>query len=308
MLTFKNFIEQTILEGGNSTAKWNTTRASKADIEKAIKFVSKHSKIPEEYLRDNLLGSTETTLLGLKKDSGDADIAIQSTEFDIDEIFAKLEKATGGEGILMKGISVASFAIPVGGDKKIQVDLMFVPDKKWAKFHYHSAEGRGSKYKGKIRTLLLMNTAKFKVDEGEDLILTDEKGNPIIRVGKSWKPIKGLERVFKIAPMAKSGKGRVKAMVDATPEEVKKELAKIDPKLKNAKFSSISELISDPDKAVEKLFGKGVGQKDVESAEQVVKLIKKFPKDIQEKIFSGVAKDVMPNDLLPPEIEKYRKP
>ncbi len=65
MISFKQFL----VEGGNATKQFNTERANANDIKQALIFVTKALKINID--RDDLLGSTQLTLLGKKQDSGD---------------------------------------------------------------------------------------------------------------------------------------------------------------------------------------------------------------------------------------------
>ncbi|MEM4261049.1 MAG: hypothetical protein QXG00_07445 [Candidatus Woesearchaeota archaeon] len=304
-MNFKSFLSKILSESGKATEKWSTSRATKSDIETALKLVSNAIDINLSTLKNQLLGSTELTLLGYKDDSGDVDIALElkSPEY-MDEIHSKMMNSFNNEGILQKGIKVGSYAIPVSNKKKIQVDLMFVPDVKWAKFNFFSGEGKSSKYKGAVRNELLMAALRYSLKPNEDLIVLDDSGNVIARASRAWIPSQGIKRVFKIAPINKKGTARLKGMVDISPEELKKELIKIDPKYKDIKFNDTVDLISDPDKAVEHIFGKGVTEKDVVSAEDIIKLIKKtFSKSDQEKIFKDVSAVFKGTKVkLPPEI------
>lgn len=306
-MNFKHFL-QIISESGKATEKWNTSRANKSDIDKALSSVANILGISKDELQSNLLGSTELTLLGKKKDAGDIDVAIPfKSDEDMIKIHNKMLNAFNNKGVIQKGLKVASYAIPVSKDKKVQLDLMFVPDVKWAKFHFFSSEGNKSKYKGAIRTMLLIIASRYKLKYGEDLTVFDDSGNLIARTSMAWKPASGIERVFKIAPFKVRGEGRLKSMVDVSPEKLKSELIKIDPKYKNIKFSDKLELINDPNKAAEHLFGKGTKATDLDSAEEIISLIKKnYSKDLQEKIFKEVAKEFPKPIELPTEINAFR--
>lgn len=307
-MNFKRFLQKIISESGKATEKWDTSRANKSDIDKALSLASDASGIPKDELKSNLLGSTELALLGKKKDAGDIDIAILFTsDEDMMKLHNKMMDTFNNEGTIQKGLKVASYAVPVSKDKKVQLDFMFVPDTKWAKFNFFSSEGNKSKYKGAIRTYLLIIASRFKLKDGEDLTVFDDKGNLIARTSMAWKPSAGIERVFKIAPMKAKGEGRLKSMVNVSPEKLKSELVKIDPKYKNIKFSDKPEFINDPNKAAEHLFGKGTKASDLDSAEEIVALIKKnYSKDLQEKIFKEVAKEFPKPIELPPEINAFR--
>lgn len=308
-MNFKSFLSKILSESGKATEKWGTSRATKSDIETALKLVSNAIKIDLSILKDQLLGATDLTILGYKDDAGDVDIAIElkSPEY-MDEVHSNMMDAFNNEGVLQKGTKVGSYAVPVSSKKKIQVDLMFVPDVKWAKFHFSSEEGKSSKYKGAVRGQLLMAASRYTLKPNEDLVVLDDQGNAIARASRAWVPSEGVKRVFKIAPMNKKGTTRLKGMVDISPKELKKELIKIDPKYKDVKFSDKIDIILDPDKAVEQIFGQGVKAKDVASAEDVIKLIKKtFSKFDQEKIFKDVSAAFKGTDVkLPPEITNIR--
>ena len=72
------------------------------------------------------------------------------------------------------GSSVFSFAVEIG-DKKVQLDVMFVSDIEWAKFSYHADPE--SKYKSGVRNELLHAILKNSLKRGSGLIVKDEDGN-----------------------------------------------------------------------------------------------------------------------------------
>jgi hypothetical protein len=139
-------------------------------------------------------------------------------------------------------------------------------------------------------------------EEGKDLEVDGEDGEPAIRVRRSFKADMGLERLFKVRPMRKDGKGRTKTLGKATPQAVKAELQRMGI---DKPFDMSSDPIRDPDRAAELMFGKGVKGKDIMSVEQIVKLINKR-KDAKE-IFSNTMDDLRDQKLeVPPELEQYR--
>lgn len=293
MITFKQFL----IEGGAATKEYTTERANQADVNAALQFVTKHTGIPLETLKNNLLGSTPHTLAGKKKDSGDIDIAFEIGKYDVDELVGKMLKAVNDEGEYNKGTKVGSFAVPVNG-KKVQVDFMFVKDENWAKFGFHSAAE--SKHKGIVRNFLIINLMKRLFVPGKDFVLHDDQGNEIARVRRGFKMDTGLERLFRLAPMRKDGKGRT-AMKSVKPEELEAELKRMG---KNIEFSKDSTSITDPDKAAEFMFGKGVKAADVLSAEQVIALIKKR-KD-HAAIFKDAIVDIQnAKQPVPDEIRQF---
>lgn len=288
-----------VKSSGKSTAALGTTRANASDIKSALRWVTKYTGIPYEELKSNLLGSTSATLAGTRKDSGDIDIAVDETRYDRDEIIQKMMDATAQGETHRAGKGVFSFAVPVPGDRKVQVDLMFVPSDKWAKWSFHS--NPGSKYKGAVRSLLFVNVMKQIFEPGKDLEI-QENGETVIRVRRSFKADVGLERLFKVRAMRKDGKGRTKTLAKTDAAGVQAELDRMG---REDKFDPNPDPITDPDKAAALMFGKGVKAKDIMSVEQIVALIK------QRKDGKTIFKDAM-DDLkemgldVPPELEAYR--
>ena len=268
MVTFKQFLA----EGGHATSKYDTQRATAADIKAALAFVSKALSMSEATLHKDLLGSTGLTLLGKKKDSGDIDIAFSLEDSDVDHINAKMLKAVGGEGAYNAGTKVGSYAVPVNG-KKVQVDLMFVKNKDWAKFMYHSAEGNGSAYPGAVRNIILFTALAHTQVPGKDFVLRDDEGKPIARASKSIVMDTGMKRLFKMSKInPKTGKYN-KGIDTVTPEELEAHLKKIG---KSIKFSKEIEHTDNPDEIAEYIFGAGVKANDLMTAEDVIRHIKKL--------------------------------
>jgi len=266
MITFKQFL----FESGNATKQWGTVRATKADIEAALKFVADHSRLPLKLLKDNLLGSTELTLLDKKQDSGDIDVAIKKTDYSFEDLDTELAKAVNDERKWSSGTQVASYAVPVGKGKKVQFDLMFVNSNDWAKFAYYSGEGHTSKYKGAVRNILLATVARYKQVPGEDFVALDDNGDLLARASRSWKMDTGLERLFKIT---KTGPRGGKKEEKVSPKELKDYLIDLDPKYKSVKFAEKADVIDDPDEVAKHLFGSSIKAKDIMTVEQVLALI-----------------------------------
>ena len=268
MQSFKQFL----LESGNATASYHTERANASDIKAALSFVSDALDIDLKTIQSDLLGSTELTLLGKKKDSGDIDIAMSSSENDPAEINRKMLAAVNGEGGYNAGTKVGSYAVPVNG-KKVQVDLMFVPNKKWAKFSYHSALGRGSKYPGAVRNIILLTALAHTQEPGKDFALRDEDGKVIARASKSVKLDSGMERLFKAAKKnAKTGKFN-KTIETVDPKQLEQILKDLG---KDIKFSHDKEHTDNPDHVAEFIFGSKVKAADIMTAEDVISQIKKL--------------------------------
>lgn len=286
MITFKQYLQSNrIDEGGKATAKYGTVRATKSDIEAALLFVSKATGISLATLKDNLLGSGSQTLAGTKKDSGDIDIAIHD-----DKNRSSIEdamKSAVGISPRKTGGNVLSYAVPVGDERRVQVDLMFVPSLDWAKFSYHSEPG--SRFKGAIRNLLIYALVLNSQEKDKDVRVKSDDGHDMVRASRSFQLDTGLKRVFKVAPMRKDGKGRVKTAVDATPAEVAATLKSLG---RSDKFSKDEDTIRDPDKFAKMLLGAGASAKDLKtSAEELIKTIKKKRPDAA-KVFKDALSDI----------------
>lgn len=296
MITFKQFL----LEGGKATEKLGTVRATQADMKAALKFVSKLSGIPVQTLADRLLGSARLTYGGMQNDSGDVDIAINENEVDRDTIVDKMQFATGAAPHVTGG-STYSFAVPVSKERKVQVDLMFVPDVEWAKFSHHASEH--SAHKSGVRNELLHSALKYSMEEGKDLRIKDLAGNDIVRASRAYKLDSGVERIFKVAPNRKDGKGRVKTPAKATPAEVQ---AALDELGHEGKFSDKPEVIRDPDQFAKLLFGPKVKAKDLLSTEQLIRLIKKHKTGHADEIFRDAVKGMKRLKFpVPEELKQY---
>ncbi len=259
MVTFKQFL----CEGGHATEKFGTERANAADIQQALEVVAGVLGVKPKNLERNLLGSGHLILSGHKQDSGDIDIALP--EDGMERTHEAMLRAVGGKGTLNKGSKVGSYAVK-SGDKLVQVDLMFVPDVEWAKFIYSSEHGRKSKYPGAVRNIILMAAVSLTQRPGEDVVV--KNGDDIIaKASRSLKLQGGLERLFKAAKVKKDGTFS-KTLDKVEPAEVAKHA-------KGAKFSPKADIITDPTAVLQWLFGKGVTPEMVETAEQVIALIKK---------------------------------
>ena len=285
-MSFKQFL----FEGGKATAKFHTKRATKPDIEVAIEFVSSTLGIDKQSIIDNLVGSTVLTYNGDREDSGDIDIVFETEHKD--EYVKKMSEATN-EPYVIANVTY-SFPVPVSDTKMVQVDFTFSDNIEWAKFSYHA--DKNSKYKSGVRNEFLHSVVKYTPKDGEDLKVKDENGNLIVKAARSFRLDKGFERVFKIAPERKDGKGRVKSMQSVEPDAIDAELKKLD---KEGSYSKDADLITDPDKFASMLFGEGVKAKDIMTAEQVIALIKKRPDAV--KVFADAKKGLEKRKLEIPE-------
>ena len=291
MLTFKQFMR----ESAKATSKFQVTRAGPDDIKKALQLVSKTLHIPYDDLKDDLLGTGRLTMMGKKEDSGDIDIAFSLKDANVDEINQKMLDAVDGEGSYNPGTKVGSYAVPVNG-KKVQVDLMFVPEKKWAKFAYHSAHGEASKYPGAVRNIILTTALAHTQEPGKDFVIRDKDGKVIARASKSMTLDTGMKRLFKKVKKLKSGE-LGKTLEKTDPKELESFLKELG---KDIKFSHEEEFTNNPDDVAEYIFGKGVKAEDVMTAEDVISQIKKL-KNSREILTS--AKSELEKINLPVPIE-----
>lgn len=286
-------------EGGYALKNTGVTRIKREDIPATVQHVSQVSGIPIEDLHP--LGS-----VGKTPDSGDIDLAVDSSKYDGQKIHDHLIKQLGEEnGTYNKGTKVASYAFPIANDQSkglVQVDLMFTANTDWAKFSYHSP-GTESKYKGAIRNILLMGVASSYAEEGTDYFEYDPTtGDLMIRAGRTMDMNVGLRRIFQHRPKKKRGEGYLKSMKTITPQEFKELFPDVE-------IHGNDIVIDDPDKVLMMLFGKKVKPSQVSTAEQIIDLIKDtFSEDRTEEIFSKTAqrlysiKDKMD---IPPELAEY---
>lgn len=294
MSAFKQFL----LEGGRATAKHGTVRANQADVHEALRRLAQVTGLTVTELAANLLGSARLTHQGLRADSGDVDVALEDKGRE-----AILRRMTqlAGEPPYVIGGSTYSYALPVGHGRKVQLDLMFVPDLAWARFsHYASAH---SAHKSGVRNELLHAVLKFTMKPGQDLRLQDHGGHDIVRASRSYKLDRGVERIFKVAPLRKDGKGRVKTTVKATPDEVQAALDAVGHK---GRFSREVDTIRDPDAFARLLFGDGVRGKDLLSTEQVIARIKKHRPKAAAAILRDAVKGIKRLKFkVPAELKAY---
>lgn len=269
MISFKQFL----IEGGIATKKYQTTRANKEDILAALSFISSTLGIKLETLKSNLLGSTRLTLEGKRKDSGDIDIAIPMALYSKDEIHDKMMEATKNQGSFNKGNKVGSYAVPVNGHN-VQADLMFVTNTKWARFAYHSSHGDGSDYPGAVRTILLITALSHKIEEGKDFVLKD-KDQIIARAVRAFRLDRGLVRTFKRTKFNEKKQAFNKTLDKVTPEELDAHLKHLGKKIE---YAHSEDVIDNPNDAVHFIFGPHTEPEDVETAEGVIRQIKKLPK------------------------------
>lgn len=291
--------EIVVKEGGLALRDAGIQRIKREDIPATVQLVSQITGIPVEDLHP--LGS-----VGKTPDSGDIDLGVDANKYDAEELHKRMCAEVGEERcVYNKGTKVASYAFPIAGDESkglVQVDLMYTPNPQWATFSYHSA-GQDSKYKGAVRSLLLMGVAATYQEPGTDHFDFDPNtGEILIRAGRTLDLNKGLRRIFQYRPKSKKGDKYLKTMKTITIDEFKDMFPDIEVRGEDV-------VIDDPNKVLLVLFGKGVKPKDVSTAEQVIELIKsKFDEERQEQIFRKAAeraRSVADKIDLPPEIMEH---
>lgn len=284
-LSFKRFL---LKEGGKATAEWNTERAYPKDVKKVVKLVAKALGMKEDDLAQNLLGTARLTYQDRKSSSGDIDFAVPREKHP--QFHEAMMQLTGNKGLYNTGTKVGSYVVEVHG-KLVQVDLMFVKSQDFARFMYYSTEGENSKYPGAVRNIMLMTIASHILEDGKDFV--HKEGDEVIaRASRSLKLDTGLERLFKVAKMRKDGKGRTKSLEKVHPDELDAELKSID-REKIGSYHKSPDIINNPDKIAEFLFGAGVKGEDIMTAEQVAKLINtKFKGDKLKDVKSNIIKQL----------------
>lgn len=164
---------------------------------------------------------------------------------------------------LMKGLNITSIGWPIKGDPKIgivQLDLIPLSSMKWADFIYYSPDYKisESNYKSAHRNWLLaailaVRKVPLEFDETGEILDYD---TPVLILsdGLFWH--------------TKSFRGKLKA------------------RLKNPQKIQGSErfITNDPDEFIEFCLGKGHGQADVKTFEDVLKIIKDPAFDLHDKL------------------------
>lgn len=289
MISFKSFL---LLEGGHATDKYGTTRANKSDIEAAIHSTARIIGASADDLKKSLLGSTELTLIGKKKDSGDIDIALQMSDYNYTTIHKKMMAEFGGEGYFNQGAKIGSYAVPVNG-KKVQVDLMYVSDNQWAKFIYHSAQGNGSNYPGAVRNIIMFTVLTFIQEPGKDFVHRNEEGRVVARASRSIKLDTGMTRLFKRSKINSKTGEHNKSLETVQPDELEAHLKSIG---KATAFDKSTDVIKTPDAVASFIFGAKVKAADIMTAEDVIKHAKNLPEypKMVKKIISELERNKLP--------------
>ncbi len=280
---------------GYATKQYDTQIIRRVDIDDTIKFVSYMINVPVEDLHP--IGST-----GKMYVSGDIDLAIDRKLYSPTYVQDKFEKFLIF-GKQNRGTNVDSYPVPICGEPErglVQVDFMFTPTPEWAKFSYYTGE-TDSRYKGAVRTLLLMAIATTINEPDIDYFEYDEDGQLMIRVGRVFDLNIGLRRIFQYRPKRQDGKGYLKTMRSIDGQEYRKLFPD------TWTLPTTASTTNDPQTALNIMFGhSNVKVTDVETAEQVLQLIERFDDARRQRIMeyaSNRAKDLkgkmqLPADLL----------
>lgn len=276
-----------------SLSKVNIVRVSKEDVEPTIRYISLAANIPyNEIFPIGTAGKADT--------SGDIDVVVNQKKHTPFKVHDRLVRHLGSEyGVFDKDTNTGSYAVPIRGtdDDRIQVDILFTDNVEWAQFAYFSA-GDKSKYKGAVRSVLLSAVAATLDEDGVDAFHYDGD-KLVVKVGRSIEMNTGMKRLFQLRPHNKYGEGYTKGLQNVTPEEIKR----LYPKLK---FDGTDLIIDDPSEVVKILFGPETRPSNVDSVEEIIELIQRFPAKKQKKILDTAklrAKQLASKGIhLPPEI------
>jgi hypothetical protein len=155
---------------------------------------------------------------------------------------------------------------------------MFSPKVNWSKFAYYSP-GDLSQFKGVIRTVLLVAVTTMINQKGMDYFEVDTSSSQLIlRVGRTFDLNQGIRRIFQYRPKTQKG-------------TYAKQLRSVTMNGFLSLFTNIyickdNIIIDTPNEALTLMFGRDLNSDDVNTAEQIITLIKEnFNKNDQHEIF-----------------------
>jgi hypothetical protein len=272
--------ELLVKQGGYALKAVGVQRIDRCDIPATIQYVSILSGIP---LVDMIpLGST-----GKTPTSGDIDLAIDINKYNTTDIHKNMEQLLGSDSCKYNpGTKVGSYAIPIKGNPDlglVQLDLMFVPNVKWAEFTYYSP-GTQSSYKGAIRRMMLQSVASTIAEEGTDIFVYDPVTNDLmVRIGRTMDMNLGLKRIFQIRPKKKRGEGYLSTVKTVPAADIRSAYP-------NLIFDDMDMTTYDPTQALRVMFGMDIDPSLVETTEQIISLIQTvLHPDRQQLIFKRAA-------------------
>ncbi len=250
--------------GGQEFGAATKNGIAREQVVPTLQYISELAGIPGDALI--ALGSA-----GKKPRSGDLDIAIDARRFnqaEYSKIIGRLKVKLGAENhIYRPGFRTNSFSVPISGNTcngRVQVDIKY-DNADFLQFSHYSAEGERSKYKGAVRTFLLTSLATSLHTPGEDVELRRD-GKIVVDVRWGLDVNSGLKRLFRMRRERKDGKGWKTSLESVSAKEIQATYPDL-------QFDGRARSITDPDKIAKHLFGKGVTAKDLETAEDVIKLI-----------------------------------
>lgn len=201
-------------------------------------------------LKELLLGSS-----GKKETSGDLDLNIDETIWDLNEVADELVQFLGEENVRPRpGNNQIFTAVPIAGRSEngfVQVDFMF-GNFAWQEFSYFSPaeaihipleEGLyllpgTSQYKGLYRTELIKAVVAFNSDW-----VLENNGEMVARVGPTFFHDRGLVWRYRYRPYKRnSSSERVKALKEVSEEEFLKEFP--------SASTAGADIMKDPEKVV----------------------------------------------------------
>lgn len=236
---------------------------------------------------------------GKKERSGDIDLAIDSNKVspkEFEEVLSRLRNTLGQENYTHHvGLHIHSFAVPINGSRSngyVQIDIKY-NDANFLKFSHFSAEGERSAYKGAVRHLLLASVVASTFKAGHDIQV--KEGDQVIAEAR-WgiDANDGLKRIYRMRKMRLRGGGRKKDMENVPASELHASFPDLE-------FDMSAETIRDPKKITQFIFGKGVKPEQIESAEEIIALLKKKrPELIEGGLFERVDRQLQKIGLTAP--------
>ncbi len=256
-------------EDNKAMSNVDILRVPKGSETGIIEYVSRISGVPVEDL--HLVGST-----GKAESTGDIDLVIDENKHKPFLVHDRMSRSLSSSfATYNKGTRIGSYAVPIGDRFRVQVDLMFTANVEWAQFAYFSA-GEKSQYKGAVRAVLLAAVAASLDEKGVDTFHYDGE-DLIVRVGRGIDMGVGMKRLFQMRSHKKYGEGYVKGLKKVTAEEIKKMYPKLE-------FDGTDLIIDDPSEVVKILFGPSTRPSNVDTVEEILDLIQRFPPGKQRKI------------------------
>lgn len=260
--------------GGNAFS--NTSPIAREHIQYTLMDLGRNLK----NLKNCDLGDLEDLMLGSAGKtpvSGDIDLNIDVTKYDISKVDSALSDLLGRENVKYKpGTKQIFTSVPVSiTGERVQVDFMF-GNREWQEFSYFSSPE--STYKGLYRTELLKAITAYTSD-----FVAMENGDMVGRIGPTFFHDRGCIWRSRLRPFRKVGDKtkRVQGFKEVTQDE----FIEMFPEAKNTLPTTFS--IISPTAFCFYFMGSSVKPEDVETYEQIKDLILADPVAFdKKKIFS----------------------